>query len=229
MDNIKHIFFDLDHTLWDFNKNSKLTFQQIFNDQNMVMDMNAFEEVYMPINERYWKLYREERVNQSSLRYGRLKDTFDALSLRVKDETINLIAKEYINNLSSFTHLVEGTIDLLDYLKQKYQLHIITNGFDEIQYKKLNNSKIADYFDVIVTSDSVGVKKPNPRVFEYAVKSAKSIAQDCVMVGDSYEADVLGSFKTGMIPIHFSDNNIHQIPDKNFISVPKLADIKQYL
>ncbi|MDY0780090.1 YjjG family noncanonical pyrimidine nucleotidase [Tenacibaculum sp. IB213877] len=229
MNDIKHIFFDLDHTLWDFNKNSKLTFQQIFEHQKINIDVNDFKKVYTPVNDEYWKLYREEKVSQTALRYGRLKDTFDKLKFNITDDLIDIIALDYITNLANYNNLIEGTIELLEYLKNNYKLHIITNGFEEVQHLKLKNSNIKNYFDVIITSESVGVKKPNPKVFEFAVQSVGVQPHNCVMIGDSYEADVLGAFKSGMLPIHFNDQNSYSIPDKSFISVSRLLDIKQYL
>ena len=157
---IEHIFFDLDHTLWDFEKNSKLTFKQMFIEQQINLNVDDFLKVYSPINFNYWKLYREEKVTKEALRYGRLKDTFDALSFEVSDALVDLLAHEYIRILPTYNHLFDGTIELLDYLFPNYQLHIITNGFEEVQNCKLEKSGIKKYFDKIITSEAVGVKKP---------------------------------------------------------------------
>ena len=227
MDTIKHIFFDLDHTLWDFDKNSKLSFQQIFEEQKITLDFDLFIETYELINLKYWELYREEKVSKPDLRYGRLKDTFNKLSIDFNDELINLISADYIEYLPNYNHLIEGTLELLEYLKEKYQLHIITNGFKEVQFQKLEKSNIKQYFDIIVTSDCVGVKKPNPKVFEYALERVNSPAQDCVMIGDSYEADVMGAFNTGILPIHFDIYN--SVKMNGFAKVNSLLEIKQYL
>ena len=168
MTGIEHIFFDLDHTLWDFDKNSALTFQQIFEEQNIKLDFDEFLKVYIPLNLSYWRLYREDKISKEALRYKRLKDVFDALDYEVSDELIHQISEDYINYLPNHNFLIDGTIELLEYLKPKYKLHIITNGFKEVQHKKLNNSGIRDFFDIIVTSESVGVKKPNPKIFNFA-------------------------------------------------------------
>ena len=136
MQNIQHVFFDLDHTLWDFEKNSDLTFQKIFKMNDLSVDLHSFLEVYRPLNFKFWKLYREEKVTKSELRYGRLKNTFDAIDFPISDTLIYLIADQYIEHLADFNHLFDGAIEILDYLNQKYTLHIITNGFEEIQTKK---------------------------------------------------------------------------------------------
>lgn len=227
MENIKHIFFDLDHTLWDFDKNSALAFKQIFEEQNLTTDFKVFIKEYTPINLGYWKLYREEKISKEDLRFRRLKDTFEALNYDVSDNLINQIAVDYLKYLPNNNFLIDGTKELLDYLQPKYQLHIITNGFKEVQHKKMEASGIKKYFDIIVTSESVGVKKPNEKVFEYALEESGAISFESIMIGDSYEADVLGAFNVGMLPIHF---DIFQKNKNNgVLSVNSLLDLKQYL
>lgn len=227
MQHIKHIFFDLDHTLWDFEKNSELAFKQIFKEQQIDLDFDEFMGVYSPINFDYWRLFREEKVSKSDLRYGRLKDTFDTFNYSVSDTFINKMADNYLAYLPNYNHLIDGTIELLDYLTLKYELHIITNGFKEVQNKKIKESNIAKYFNVIVTSESVGVKKPNPKVFEFALEKAKAKPEESIMIGDSFEADVMGAFNVGLLPIHF---DIEQKSSNNsFVSVKSLVDLKQYL
>ncbi|CAL2075178.1 putative hydrolase of the HAD superfamily [Tenacibaculum sp. 190524A05c] len=227
MTEITDVFFDLDHTLWDFDRNSGLTFKKIFQEQKINLDLDEFLKVYEPINLEYWRLYRDEKIEKEELRYRRLKTTFDKLNYTIEDDLIDVISEDYINYLPLFNHLLDGTIELLEYLKTKYRLHIITNGFEEVQKIKLEKSQINDYFQVVVTSESVGVKKPNPKVFEFALKEAKVSAERAVMVGDSLEADVLGALAVGISPIHlFKDT---PSSDERIISVQSLLDIKQYL
>ncbi|AQS93741.1 noncanonical pyrimidine nucleotidase, YjjG family [Polaribacter sp. BM10] len=225
---IEHVFFDLDHTLWDFDKNSGLTFEKIFKLNNVNIEIDDFLRIYMPINLEYWRLYRDEKVTKEALRYNRLKKSFDKLNFEISDALIDKLAIDYIDNLSSFNHLFEGTFEILDYLKNKYQLHIITNGFDEVQMKKMTSSKIIDYFDAIVTSDSVGVKKPNPKVFNFALKKANATAENSVMIGDSLEADINGALNVGFKAIHCVFND-ETATAKNVTSVANLLEIKQYL
>ncbi|MCH3884275.1 YjjG family noncanonical pyrimidine nucleotidase [Tenacibaculum aquimarinum] len=226
--NIKHVFFDLDHTLWDFDKNSKLTFQEVFTKLEIPIEINRFLEVYIPINLNYWRLFREEKVSKSKLRYGRLKDSFNALEYDISDDIINEIADLYIEYLPNYNYLIEGTLDLLDYLKSKYQMHIITNGFDEVQHLKIKKSGLNSYFDKIITSESVGVKKPNSRIFEFAIQQASTNPQESIMIGDSYEADVLGALEFGMMAIHC---NFKAAENKigGMLSVNSLKQIKGYL
>lgn len=224
--NIKHVFFDLDHTLWDFDKNSKLTFEQILEEQNINIDINTFLAVYMPINLKYWRLFRENKILKEDLRYKRLKEAFDALNFKISDEQINIISEDYIRYLPNHNYLFEGTFELLEYLIKKYELHIITNGFEEVQNIKLKKSGIDKYFKEVITSECIGVKKPNPKIFEFALEKAKAVAHNSIMIGDSYEADVEGAINVGMKAIYFTNNNK---TSSKVSSVKSLAEIKQYL
>jgi putative hydrolase of the HAD superfamily len=228
MKHIEHVFFDLDHTLWDFEKNSDLAFKKVFDKQSVAINLDQFLEVYRPLNKQYWKLYREEKVSKSELRYGRLKKTFDALEFVISDGLIDVIAIEYLDFLADFNHLFENVIEILEYLHGKYQLHIITNGFEEIQVKKLENSKILRYFDIVVTSESVGCKKPNPKVFNYAIEKANAKNTTSVMIGDSIEADIEGALCIGMKAIHVNFEK-EKVSNVNFNSITSLLDIKKYL
>ncbi len=228
MKQIEHVFFDLDHTLWDFEKNSDLTFQKVFKLNKINVNLEDFLKIYKPLNQEYWKLYREEKVTKSELRYGRLKNTFNAINYSVNDDLIHTIAEEYIMYLADFNHLFDGTFEILDYLKEKYSLHIITNGFEEIQSKKMINAKIYHYFDKIITSESVGVKKPNPKVFNHALYLAKASEENSIMIGDNLEADIYGALNVGMQAIHcnFDESNLGNFEN---LSITSLLEIKQYL
>lgn len=223
--NIEHIFFDLDHTLWDFDKNSGLSFKQIFEEHNIKLSLEAFLKEYEPVNLSYWKLYREEKITKSTLRYRRLKDVFDLFNFEISDDFIDKISEDYIKYLPNNNHLINGAIDVLTYLKPKYNLHIITNGFEKVQKIKLKNSKISTFFDIIVSSESVGVKKPNAKVFEFALNEAKANTKNSIMIGDSYEADVLGAKAVGITPIFYNEKNVDV--DVSIKSISSLMELKQ--
>ena len=224
---ITDIFFDLDHTLWDFEKNSRLTFIKIFQEYAVETNLEDFLEFYVPLNLEYWKLYREERISKADLRYQRLRRTFDALDYHIEDDLIDTLSEQYIKHLSSFNHLIPETIDILEYLRPKYRLHIITNGFREIQEKKLKLSNIAGYFDQVVNSEMAGVKKPNPKIFQLALKMADVSPDNSLMIGDNIEADILGAKAVGFNAIHF---NAHDDPSHDHCEmIHKLGEIKSYL
>jgi len=224
---IKDVFFDLDHTLWDFDKNSALTFEKIFSHNNIDLELSKFLTVYEPLNLNYWKLYREEKIDKASLRYGRLADTFKALNISITDDVIYKLSEDYITNLTTFNHLFDSTVEILDYLNPNYNLHIITNGFKEVQFGKLSKANIDHYFETVTNSEMVGVKKPNPIIFNHALKLAQANIEESVMVGDNYEADILGALNVGLDAICF---NYHKEElDGQIKSIDHLLELKKYL
>lgn len=227
LNNITDVFFDLDHTLWDFDKNSALTFEKIFNLNNIEVDTTKFLSFYEPINLSYWKLYREEKIDKASLRFGRLNEAFLKVNKKVDREIIVKLSEDYITHLSTFNHLFENTIDVLEYLSVKYNLHIITNGFKEVQYKKLASSNIDKYFKTVTNSEQVGVKKPNPKIFNYAIEVAKTKVSQSIMIGDNLEADILGAKDIGMDTIFFNVRN--EISHAEIKEIDNLITLKKYL
>ena len=223
----QHLFFDLDHTLWDFDKNSALTFKKIFELHNIAVKLEQFLDVYVPINLRYWKLYREEKIDKASLRFARLNDTFEMLSYKVSRDLIDQLSDDYISYLSTFNHLFDGTLEILDYLNSKYSLHIITNGFKEVQHGKLNASGISKFFETVTNSEMVGVKKPNPIIFNHALKISKASVENSLMIGDNLEADILGAKNIGMDAICYNYHN-DEIPD-DILEIKHLLELKRYL
>ena len=207
MDQIKHIFFDLDHTLWDFKKNSSLTFKFLLEKYNIPIDLERFLEIYMPINFSLWKLYRDEKISKEYLRHNRLKSAFEKLNINVSSVIIDQMSDDYVAHLPDHNFLVKDTLLVLDYLKEKYKLHIITNGFTEVQKKKITNSNLDKYFSCIIDSETVGVKKPNSKVFEYALRVAGATKDESLMIGDNLEADIIGAINAGFSAIHFNNNN----------------------
>ena len=204
---ITDVFFDLDHTLWDFEKNSALTFEKIFDQLKINLNLNGFLEAYEGINHHYWKLYRENKIPQEELRHKRLIKTFEAIDFDFDPQKIESISDQYILHLSTFSNLFEGAISLLDGLKSKYQLHVITNGFEIVQHHKIKNSGLSSYFKNVFTAEKVGYKKPHPIIFEHALDHTQTNAHNSLMIGDSLEADVLGAMNIGMQAIHFNSHN----------------------
>jgi putative hydrolase of the HAD superfamily len=225
--NITDVFFDLDHTLWDFEKNSALAFETVFKMQKMSVNMNDFLQFYVPINLKYWERYRKDEISQKELRLGRLKETFDLLEFPIEDQSILILSEQYIHYLPKYNHLFEGTIEILEHLNLKYNLHIITNGFSEIQENKLNNSNITHYFKTVTNSEMVGVKKPNALIFEYALGLAKAKKESSIMIGDCMEADVQGALDAGLDAIFFNGNN--KVVADNIKQVNHLLELKKYL
>lgn len=225
--NKKAVFFDLDHTLWDFEKNSALAFQLIIDKYSIGVSHQEFNEIYSPINAQYWKLYRDGNITQQDLRYGRLKDTFRLLEFAIDDRLLHIVSEEYIELLPVNCHLHEGAVEILEYLKQKYSLHIITNGPDKVQERKLANSNLSHYFDTVTNSEMAGCKKPHAGIYEYALKLANADKSSSIMIGDCIEADVQGALDFGLDAIFFNEHK-HEAP-ASVKQVNHLLELKNIL
>jgi YjjG family noncanonical pyrimidine nucleotidase len=225
--NKKAVFFDLDHTLWDFEKNSALAFEHILAENNVGVDIPRFIELHVPVNAGYWKLFRDGHITQQELRYGRLKDVFDALQYEVADELIYKLSEEYIATLPTNNHLYEGAVEILDYLKSKYSLHIITNGFHHVQEGKIKNANLWHYFETVTNSDLAGCKKPHRDIFEYALNVSGADRTESVMIGDCIEADVQGALNCGIDAIYFNEHGLEA--DPSVIQVSHLLQLKDLL
>jgi len=205
--NIKHIFFDLDHTLWDFEKNSEEAMNEIITkcqkDCEFNFTIKEFMYIYKPINELMWKLYRENKISKEKMRIRRFSDAlifFGIIDIKLAE----YMADEYIKISPQKTNLFPHTIDTLKYLSKKYKLHIITNGFNEVQFTKIKLSNIEIYFDKIITSEDIGVKKPDPIIFSYSLEKANAKAHESIMIGDNYEVDIMGAINSNIKAIYFN-------------------------
>ena len=223
----KHIFFDLDHTLWDFDKNSAFAFEIIFKKYNLEVSVVEFLEHYIPRNHHYWKLYQVSQISIEHLRFYRLKDVFDKLGFSITDEMIHQISEDYITHLPDSNLLFDGAVEVLNYLKENYHLHIITNGFGEVQGRKLRNSKIDHFFQTITNSEMAGVKKPHPNIFEFALSLANASKEESIMIGDSLEADIDVALSFGIDAIYFNEQN--SSTSKSIYQVNHLLELKNIL
>ncbi|MAH82322.1 MAG: noncanonical pyrimidine nucleotidase, YjjG family [Flavobacteriaceae bacterium] len=201
---VNTIFFDVDHTLWDFEKNSALTFNKILDQYDFPFSNKEFLDIYIPINKKYWDDYSKSKISKENLKIGRLKKTFTELRFKYSEKLIIEISDLYIKNLPKQTFLFNGVLDILKYLKPKYKLHIITNGFEYVQQKKLEFSGIRHFFDKIINSENAGAKKPSNKIFNYALKLTNQKSGNCLMIGDNFEADIMGAINIGMNAIHFN-------------------------
>ena len=229
MKEVNNLFFDLDHTLWDFDKNSDLTFFKILKKNNLNIDVSKFLNSYHPINRKYWELYRENKVSKADLRYYRLSDTFKKLNYDINDNLINQLAIDYIEHLSDFNHLIPDTLIVLNSLKSNYRMHIITNGFKEVQKRKLEKSKLIQYFDSVTISEDVGVKKPHKLIFDHALTSANANVENSVMIGDNFNADILGALGVGMKAIYYDFHKTNEQERENLIIIKNLKELIKIL
>lgn len=224
----KDIFFDLDHTIWDFEKNAEETLQELFATYRFGTfgfgSAELFIETYNRNNHRLWALYHHGKITKSELRAARFADTFTELgidpALFPKD-----FEADYLRLCPQKTHLFPHAHETLGYLQENYTLHLISNGFGDAAETKITKCNLKKYFATIVISETVGVHKPHPRIFHYAVSNAKTAIPHSVMVGDSLEADIRGAQNVGMDAIYFNPCNA-EIPSDVRQSITALAELK---
>ncbi|WP_292010169.1 YjjG family noncanonical pyrimidine nucleotidase [Chryseobacterium sp.] len=229
---IQHIFFDLDNTLWDHRKNAYLTIKELFGKQEIALkyaiDFEEFHTVYHDINEELWEKIRDGLIDKEYLRKHRFYDTFKHFG--IDDEDLAMFFEEhFLDKILNHNELVEGAEYILEYLKsKKYTMHIISNGFQEVTERKCILSGIDKYFYSITSADSVGVRKPNARIFEYSLDIAKAEKEESILIGDDWIADVVGAQNFGLDVIFF-DVYKENRQEKGLKAIQHLLQIKEFL
>jgi putative hydrolase of the HAD superfamily len=197
----KHLFFDLDRTLWDFETNSVMALEEIFYKRNIgvlyQVDFHDFHEFYKSYNAHLWDLYKHGVIDKEHLRVERFRGSLNHFDIDNED-LAHKIADDYVVVSPRKTQLFPHTIEVLEYLHQRYPMHIITNGFTEVQFVKLTNCGLDGFFKEVITSEMVGVQKPNKAVFEFAMQKAGALAEESIMIGDDQVSDVQGAREAGM-------------------------------
>jgi putative hydrolase of the HAD superfamily len=206
----RHIFFDLDHTIWDFDKNAEETLYELYDIYKLneigLPSAALFIETYTRHNHRLWAEYHTGKITKNELRETRFKTTF--LELGVQPELIPLAFEDdYVSLCPTKTNLFPYAHETLDYLQNKYTLHLISNGFKESSELKIGNTNIGGYFQNVIISEVVGVNKPDPAIFAHALNLAGAVKDESLMIGDSLEADVYGALNFGMDAIYFNPFN----------------------
>lgn len=229
MKSYTHIFFDLDETLWDFRKNSNQALTDLFDEYELEgkgVHLPDFLNMFHTVNDRLWKQYSYGRIDKEFLRSKRFKLIFRELGCYFDDSV--RFGHEYLSICPYNSHLIEGSVEILEYLYPKYPLHVITNGFEEIAQIKLRSGGLEKYFDKIVTSEKAGFKKPSDKIFEYALKACSTRAEDAIMIGNDPEADIQGSKNAGMDQLFFNPKKIN-IDIQPTYEISHLNEIMKYL
>ena len=229
----KHLFFDLDHTLWDHNTNSRIGLEEVYQQFGLqswgIPSTTQFYLKFNEINHQLWDKYEAGKISQSELRHTRFRLIFSQFG--VNDDSIcDEISDTYISISSKKHHLLPNAQETLEYLFPKYPMHIITNGFDEIQSVKMNAGKITHFFQEVVTSQNSGYKKPDSRIFEYALKKIKAVPQECLMIGDSFQSDIVGAIRAGIDAVFFNPDQRNQdISIKPTYEIRDLEELRVFL
>lgn len=210
-----HLFFDLDNTLWDFTTNSRLAMRQTLEQTKLIQRFSSFDSflvVYEQINHSLWNDYHSKKITKQKLIVERFSRSMRAFGIHEYDW--NELNRLYLENMALQTQLFPGTMETLTTLKIKgYQMHIITNGFREVQYSKLTNCGLARFFTKIFISEEIQTTKPHRQIFEHALKSTNAPKKRSIMIGDSWEIDIVGALEFGMDQIMFLNHERNPIPD----------------
>jgi len=228
---VRHIFFDLDHTLWDFETNSTNALSSLYDSHDLagrkIPNKLRFLDHYKTVNEYAWGRYREGKMTKAVLRTYRFEKTLTAFG--VNDAVLaEKMASEYLEISPYQKTLMPGAIEVLEHLQSQYALHIITNGFEEVQHIKLEQSGLAPFFKEIITSEQVNARKPSPIIFDHSLKRGNCSAEESLIIGDNLEADILGGRAAGWKTIFY---NPHQTPhnEKLEFEVAHLNELKALL
>ncbi|OKS89496.1 YjjG family noncanonical pyrimidine nucleotidase [Mucilaginibacter polytrichastri] len=227
MNNYRHLFFDLDHTIWDFDKNAEETLHELYH-QYQLKDLglhsaDRFIETYTAHNHRLWAEYHMGRISKDTLREMRFKQTFLDLGLH-PDVIPAEFEDDYVRLGPTKLNLFPGAHETLAYLKGKYTLHLISNGFRESTEMKVSNTNLAQYFDNVIISEIVGVNKPDKAIFEHALQLAGAEKYESVMIGDSIEADIMGALNFGIDAIYFNPAGLPKL-DVVEIEIRSLSEL----
>lgn len=227
----KHIFFDLDRTLWDFDSSAEMAFTELFEKYNLkekgIESIKVMQKAYNVHNEQLWELYRHGKIEKEVLRSLRFQLTF--ADFGIADEGLaEKVGNDYLAISPLKVSLFPNAFETLQYLQKKYILHLITNGFSEVQFIKLKASGLEKYFIEIITSEEAGVKKPDVKIFEYSLQKSGAKANESLMVGDDYEVDVLGAKNAGIDQVLFDPLKVYQKNGSTFY-IHDLGELKEFL
>lgn len=191
-----HLFFDLDHTLWDFDKNSEETLTELFFelelDRLLCIKVASFLKSYAKVNRNMWSSYNSKNITKDQMREQRFSLVFRDFGI-VNTELALQVNDEYLKRCPTKPHLLPGTIELLEHVSDNYSCHVITNGFEETQHRKLSHSGLSKYFEKVFTSESTGFTKPDRRIFHRALDDTGASPANTLMIGDNLSTDIRGA------------------------------------
>lgn len=204
----KHLFFDLDHTLWDFDKNSEMTLKRLYNEYKLwernINDFDAFYKAYCIHNDKLWERFRNGYIKREELRWKRIWLTL--IDFKIGDTALaHEMSTAYLEILPTQTLLLPYAKELLDHCKEKnYVMHLITNGFETTQWLKMQYSGISQYFSEVITSEKSNCLKPQREIFDYALKATGAEVGHSIMIGDALDIDILGASNAGWDQVYYN-------------------------
>lgn len=231
MKQYKCIFFDLDHTLWDYEANSCDTLLELFNTHSLqqcgVVDCESFQRQFKKVNTELWELFDRGLITSEVIREKRFRQILEHFNA-YDEQLCETLSVEYLHNCPKKSNLIPHAIEILEYLRQNYELTVVTNGFDEIQQLKLASGNLHRFFKHIVTSQKAGHRKPAPGIFEYAMKINHIVPEQAIMIGDNLLTDIAGAHNASIDTVFFNPENVvHDVKVKHEIT--SLAELQNIL
>lgn len=204
------LFFDLDDTILDTVQNSKDALQELYSDykfSNYFPDFDSFYSRYQSINLHLWDLYEQNQIEKNYLMTERFAKTLEGLQDISKDKSLEM-NNDFMGRVSTRKNIIDGAIEILEYLQPKYKMFVVSNGFTEVQDKKISNAGVGSYFQKVILSDNVGKNKPHPVIFNYALQEACVASANCIMIGDNIKTDIIGAKNSGIDQIWFNPKGL---------------------
>ncbi len=232
MSKYKHLIFDLDHTLWDFEKSSRETLAELHQIFGLAQiggcDLVNFIRIYEKTNQILWTKYHEKKVTKDELRIQRFQLVFKAFGHQ-DDDMAATLDREYIERCPVKPNLMKGALSTLDSLYGKYEMHLLTNGFEETQHRKIEAAKIDNFFKTVTTSESCGHTKPHPLIFKHKLKKIDANRTECLMIGDNPLSDIHGAKTAGIDQVFFNPNGRHIPKLKPTFTISSLDQLLNFL
>lgn len=226
------LFFDLDDTLWDTYHNNKECLEEIYDEYHFgryYPSFNVFFDTYMPNNLLLWEKYRNHEIDRQTLILERLLYILRPMGITDKAYALNL-NQDFLRRTTQKTRIIPGAKELLEHLHiTGYRLFILSNGFREIQSLKLQNCGLSSYFERIILSEDASIQKPHKGIFDFALKNTNSRRSESLMIGDSWEADIIGAQNAGIDQVWLNPGNLPSPGSKPTYNVQSLSEIKEFL
>jgi putative hydrolase of the HAD superfamily len=225
----KHLFFDLDRTLWDWNANSETSLRKLYqlHLSHSGYTYEEFERYYNQYNDQMWVLFRENKIKKEEFRVQRFRLSLNEIGID-SQELAEKLSTQFMDESPRGTRLMPNALEILDYLQSRYHLHILSNGFRDIQHIKMSGSGLTPYFKKIITSESCGYLKPDKRIFHYALSSTNCRKENALMIGDEIDADIMGALNFGIDQVFYNPQNVTHKLSPTF-EIDNLKQLKEFL
>lgn len=228
----KSLFIDLDDTLWDTNANMKASLEELYHTYGLYKWFDSFEQfndIYHPYNQGLWHKYHHGEIQKEYLIAERFRYPLSCVGVELDTASALKMNDDFLVNTTLKTKLVPHAMELLDHLAPNYKLYILSNGFQEVQYKKMKNSGLDRYFEKVLLSDDIGYNKPHQKIYEYALKTTNSRKEESIMIGDNFDTDITGARNFKMDQIYFKNGVEYPMTFQPTFMVDSLLEIKEIL